>query len=139
MVKAIIFDCFGVLAVPDNSGKVAKNTALLEYIETLKPNFKIGILSNMTDDWVRRDFLNEPEQALFDDMVFSYEVGVAKPAPAIFELACDRLGVEPSQAIMIDDIARYVDAAQETGLRGIVYQNLSQMQQELTALLDTNH
>lgn len=40
---------------------------------------------------------------LVSEVVVSFEHGVAKPDPAIFLLACDRLGVEPAEAIMVGD------------------------------------
>ncbi len=53
-------------------------------------------------------------------MIVSGECGVAKPAPRIFELACDAMGVPPSQAVYIGD-RRDVDAegACAAGLHGI--------------------
>ncbi|WP_415645443.1 HAD family hydrolase [Stackebrandtia soli] len=40
---------------------------------------------------------------LFDHTILSYEVGWAKPEPAIFLDACIRLGVEPGDALMVGD------------------------------------
>jgi HAD superfamily hydrolase (TIGR01509 family) len=40
---------------------------------------------------------------LLDEVVLSYEVGVDKPNPKIFRLACDRLGIEPERALMVGD------------------------------------
>lgn len=55
-----------------------------------------------------------------DDVVASGEVGVAKPDPRIFELACSRLGVAPAAAVYVGD-RLHTDAlgAQAAGLRGI--------------------
>ena len=39
----------------------------------------------------------------FDELVQSYEVGIQKPGPGIFLLACDKLGVEPGRAVMVGD------------------------------------
>lgn len=57
---------------------------------------------------------------LFDTVVDSCEVGIRKPDPAIFRLACERLAVEPAEAVFLDDVARNVTAAVEVGLHGIV-------------------
>ena len=45
----------------------------------------------------RRQALPRPE--LFDVIVFSCEVGLRKPNPAIFRHACERLDVEPTEAL----------------------------------------
>lgn len=40
---------------------------------------------------------------LFDELVLSHEVGILKPDPAIFELACERLGVTPQETMFVAD------------------------------------
>lgn len=114
---------------------IAKNTALLKHIESLKERYKIGLLSNIGTDWIRDDFLTSEEQELFDDMVFSHSVGMTKPNPDIFKLACEHLGVEPAQAVMVDDIEQYCQAAEATGMKSITYANFNQYQQELDTIL----
>jgi putative hydrolase of the HAD superfamily len=186
VIKAIIFDCFGVLTTDlwkefraslpaeqqqpahdinhaydaglisetefikqvreltgRNPGEVEmlpknqtnKNIELLNFIAELRPKYKIGMLSNIASDWVRDSFLTSDEQALFDDMVFSHEVGMTKPDPRIFEIACERLGVEPEDTVLVDDIEQYCMAAQTTGMRTIVYDNFKQLYKDLEQLL----
>jgi HAD superfamily hydrolase (TIGR01509 family) len=36
-------------------------------------------------------------------MILSYEVGLAKPDPAIFHLVCERLGFQPAEIIFVGD------------------------------------
>ncbi|SDI75661.1 Haloacid dehalogenase superfamily, subfamily IA, variant 2 with 3rd motif like haloacid dehalogenase/haloacid dehalogenase superfamily, subfamily IA, variant 3 with third motif having DD or ED/haloacid dehalogenase superfamily, subfamily IA, variant 1 with third motif having Dx(3-4)D or Dx(3-4)E [Frankineae bacterium MT45] len=40
---------------------------------------------------------------LLDELVLSYEVGVMKPDPEIFRIACARIGVEPQSCVMVGD------------------------------------
>src|SRR5665213_2919794 len=61
-----------------------KNEQLLDYIKTLKQNYKIGLLSNIGTSWIEDELLSTKEQLLFDDMIFSYRVGMAKPDPRIY-------------------------------------------------------
>ncbi|QXC62529.1 HAD-IA family hydrolase [Aquihabitans sp. G128] len=42
--------------------------------------------------------------ALFDEVVESSVVGVRKPDPEFYEIACTRLGIEPSEAVFLDDL-----------------------------------
>jgi HAD superfamily hydrolase (TIGR01549 family) len=118
-------------------GEVTKNVPLLDYIRTLKPDYAIGMISNISSNWIRDSFLTPEEQELFDEMVMSHEVGMTKPDPRIFMLACERLRVGPHEAVMIDDIDRYIAAAEGEGLKGIVYQDLQQLKQQLAPLLNT--
>jgi epoxide hydrolase-like predicted phosphatase len=60
-----------------------------------------------------------PLDELFDDVVDSCEVGMRKPNPAIFHLACERLGVTPAQSGFIDDHQGNVAAATAVGMRSI--------------------
>lgn len=60
-----------------------------------------------------------PVDELFDDIVDSSSVGVRKPDAAIYLLACERLGVEPSASLFIDDFQGNVDGAHAAGLRGV--------------------
>jgi putative hydrolase of the HAD superfamily len=119
---------------------VNKNFKLLDYIKTLKPQYKIGLLSNVATSWIRDVFLTKEEQKLFDNMVFSFEVGITKPDPRIFELACERLGVDPKEAVLVDDIEHYCTIARETGMQAIVYEDFTSMKQQLEkSLADSNN
>lgn len=53
---------------------------------------------------------------LVDEVVLLCEVGHAKPAPEIYQLALARLGVAPSDALLIDDQQKYCDGAKSLGM-----------------------
>jgi putative hydrolase of the HAD superfamily len=57
---------------------------------------------------------------LLDDVVFSCAVGLAKPDPRIYELASERLGVEPAQSIFVDDQEPYVAGAVSAGMDAVL-------------------
>ncbi|HRJ06724.1 MAG TPA: HAD-IA family hydrolase [Candidatus Saccharibacteria bacterium] len=188
MIKAIIFDCFGVLTAstydrfyathlndkPDtvmqikaldhasNKGSITMddfykgiaeltnmpeaeirefmsqhepNEELFEYIRTeLKPHYKIGFLSNVADDMMDELFTKE-QQALFDDVILSYQVKWAKPDIEIFELAAERLGVNTDECVFIDDIQRYVDSADIVGMEAVLYTDIQSLKQALKEIL----
>jgi FMN phosphatase YigB (HAD superfamily) len=116
--------------------KSAKNTRLLEYIRTdLKPHYAIGLISNISNNWIRESFLTSDEQALFDAIILSFEVGFTKPDPRIFMLACERLRAAPSEAVLIDDIASYAEAARLQGLQSITYRDFSSFTADLNQIL----
>lgn len=56
---------------------------------------------------------------LFDVFVESSAEGLRKPDPRIYRLACERLGIEPKQAIFLDDIGRNLKPARELGITTI--------------------
>lgn len=58
-------------------------------------------------------------RALFDVFVESTVEGLRKPDPRIYRLVCERLEVEPVEAVFLDDIGRNLKAARELGMTTI--------------------
>ena len=92
---------------------------------------KIGLLSNASRGWTER--LRARGGDLFDDVVVSADVGLAKPDPEVFRLAARRLGVEPATCLMVDDQPQHVESARRTGLRAHLFERARL--DELIALL----
>lgn len=128
MIRAVIFDCFGVLA----DGRI--HTELLEYIaRDLKPRYKIGLLSNTGRDTSARLFT--PDQlALFDAIAVSGETGHLKPAAEAYEAIVARLDVQPNECVFIDDQERHCLGAKAAGLHAIVYRDLGSLKASLEGL-----
>lgn len=81
--------------------------------------YKLGLLSNSSDA-AQEPIGSLGFRALFDDVVLSHEVGLLKPHPAIYQLACERLGVEPRECAFIADGGfGELDAAHEAGMLAI--------------------
>ncbi|WGL53258.1 HAD family phosphatase [Nocardioides sp. BP30] len=76
----------------------------------------------------RFDFL-----ALFEDIVVSGTEGLAKPDPAIYRLAVERIGLPAGQLVFIDDRAENVATARALGMHGIVFTDAETLR---TALAD---
>ena len=57
--------------------------------------------------------------ALFECVIESSEEGIRKPDPRIYQLACDRLGVLPSEAIYLDDLGINLKPARALGMQTI--------------------
>jgi len=188
MIRAVIFDCFGVLATdgwlpykrkyfsadPDlgvQAGELnhafdaghlsyedfAREIAALagvpvetarqqlrhnvpddevfEYIATLKPQYKIGMLSNAGSNWLNEIFTPE-QNALFDTVVLSYETGFIKPEARAYETIAERLGVAPEECVLIDDQQRYVEGAAQVGMPAMLYVGLDELRADLPKLLN---
>jgi FMN phosphatase YigB (HAD superfamily) len=136
MIKALIFDCFGVLYAYTPTGLV-RDEQLISFTQEQRKSYKIALLSNITrsamDEYVS---LQEREQ-LFDAVVLSAEVMMAKPERAIFELTCRRLGVELSEAVMIDDTPTICRVAKTYGMQSVCYKNFDQCKAELAELMSS--
>lgn len=107
------------------------NQELVEVIPMLGKEYKIGLLSNAWDDLRKVLKTRIPIDHLFDDIVISAEVQMGKPDPGIFQLAVKRLGVQPGEAVFIDDVLANVEAARTIGLKAIHYQNNTQLFSDL--------
>ncbi len=76
----------------------------------------IAIVSNTGWD-VRTVFIAHHLDQLVSAYVLSYEIGSVKPARAIFDAACDALGVAANECLMVGDDARTDSGAVAAGLR----------------------
>jgi putative hydrolase of the HAD superfamily len=80
----------------------------------------IGLVSNCTEEvalvWPDTSFAHH-----FDDAVFSATAGLAKPDPAIFRLAAQRLGVAPGECLFVGDGANdELRGAMDTGMTPVL-------------------
>jgi putative hydrolase of the HAD superfamily len=92
----------------------------LAVLPRLRPRYRIALLSN-ADATLRGRLESAGIDRLFDDLVVSAEVKMAKPEPAVFRLAAARLGLAPAECVFVDDWDKNVDAAREVGMRAILY------------------
>lgn len=191
MIKAIIFDCFGVLLADvtrerrnkvaqtdpvaaealeavfekSNRGRITReesarqigeilhadpaevitwvdsgevrNQALIDFIKTLRPNYKLAMLSNVRGRASLDRRFNPGElDELFDVVVASGDIGIIKPEHQIYELTTQKLGVDPEDCIMIDDIQEYCDGAEAVGIKAIRFLSTEQCIADVTALID---
>ena len=111
------------------------NTELASYFGGLRPRYRTALLSNSFVGAREREQERYGFGDITDLIVYSHEVGMAKPDPRIYRLTCERLGVRPKQAVFLDDQADFVDGALETGMRAILYEDNDQAFGDLEAAL----
>lgn len=102
-------------------GKVQRNQTLIDYSQQLRANYKIGLLSNIGSGGMEAFFTAQQRAELFDAVVLSSDVGMAKPDPEIFQLMADRLGVGVEECLMIDDAESNCDGARAAGMQAMMY------------------
>jgi len=95
---------------------------IIEIYKEHFPGAKIVLTTNATTR-LREDLKNQGLGDIFDAIMNSSELGVAKPAHAYFTEVLRRLGVRMDEVIYIDDAAGNVEAARELGIRSHHYQN----------------
>ena len=70
--------------------------------------------------------------ALADTVVISSEVGIRKPSRKIYAIACQRLRINPHQAVMVDDLQQNLDGAARLGIAGVLHTDAADTRKQLT-------
>ena len=108
---------------------------VVDLAERLRRRYRVGLISNAALDL--EDILRDDLQIdhLFEVVVNSARVGVAKPDPRIFRLAAERMGLEPAACLHIDDRWPNVHGAREAGFQAIHYDgDYAVLERELRSL-----
>jgi HAD superfamily hydrolase (TIGR01509 family) len=98
---------------------------------------RVAVVSNIPWD-IRTVFRANDVEDLVDEYVLSYVEGVMKPDPKIFLTACQRLGVEPADALMVGDNWEADGGAERVGIPTALVDHLpvDQRPHSLTLTLD---
>jgi epoxide hydrolase-like predicted phosphatase len=91
-----------------------------------------GLVSN---SWGVRRYPRPLLGELFDGIVISGELGIRKPAPRMYELGAERIGVEPAACVYVDDLPFNLKPAQELGMATIHHVQATETIAELERLL----
>ena len=112
---------------------VAPRPAMLDAIRCIRAR---GLLAGaITNNWIAEDGGTSVLRPHFDAFVESAVVGVRKPDPRIFHLACDGLGVAPHESVFLDDIGLNLKAAKALGMTTIKVGEVDAALAELQGLL----
>ncbi len=111
------------------------NTELIGYARRLRPRYRTGILSNSFVGAREREQAAYGFEDLVDEIVYSHECGMSKPDPASYALACERLGVSPTQVVFLDDYEPYVAGARLAGMQAVLYRDNAQAIGDMEKLL----
>jgi len=128
------------LAIVDELNKwdarmwTTQNPAMLAWQQRLKDTGLLtAILSNMGDsvlarierefDWIHR----------FDALVWSFQLHMAKPDPAIYRYMLKELGTQPEETLFLDDRLVNVEAARALGMQAIEFSNVERLRRDLVA------
>ena len=96
--------------------------------------YKVAILTNNIPEWESIWTATIPID-WFDAVVDSCVVGCRKPRPEIYRLTCARLGVEPTEAVFLDDMAQNVEGARAVGMDAVLVDDVREALAELDEIL----
>jgi putative hydrolase of the HAD superfamily len=102
--------------------------------EQLSRTNRLGLISNT--DKIHVAYLEATYDffRFFPVRMYSCSVGASKPDPLIYREALRGCKVQAQDAIYVDDVPAFVQAAESLGIRGIHYQSPQQLNETLTAL-----
>jgi len=105
-----------------------------ELFEKLSKKYRLALLSNTDPIHVaymesRYDFF-----PYFPARVYSCAVGASKPSPIIFQEALRACRIRAEEAVYVDDIEGYVDAARRLGMLGVHFRSAEQLRSDLQAI-----
>jgi putative hydrolase of the HAD superfamily len=130
--RPISLDGYGKLLM----GELEPNEPLLaRYRELRGQGVRLAILTNNVREWhyIWRTGFKIDE--LFELVVDSAFEGTRKPEPRIYEITLERLGLEASDSVFIDDVEVNVTAARDLGFHAIHFRDTPQALSELDALI----
>src|SRR5260370_34209915 len=104
------------------------------FLEKLSRNYRLALLSNTDPIHMSHAEARFPFFRFFPNRIYSYHVGACKPDPVIYGEALRACKVRAAEAVYIDDVAAYAEAAQRLGMTGIVFQSPEQLHSDLRSL-----
>ena len=119
----------------------APRPRMIEALRSCKQHFRVGAITNnmkpasgsppAVEDPTRAKIMDSA-MSLFEVIVESSVEGVRKPDPAIYRIACERLGVEPARTVFLDDLGINLKPARAMGMHTIKVLNEDQALSELS-------
>ncbi len=102
------------------------NVELFAWFRRLRPRCRTGILSNSFVGAREREQERYGFHQACDVVVYSHEVGLAKPDPEAYALTAWRLGVCPEQIVLLDDTPVAIDGARAAGWHAVQFATTEQ-------------
>ena len=104
------------------------------FLEKLGKKYRLAVLSNTDPLHVAHIEKSYGFLSLFPTRIYSCRLGASKPDAVIYKEALQACKVKAREAVYVDDVPAYAEAASQLGMRGIVFQSPEQLQSDLKAL-----
>jgi len=114
------------------------NAPLAAYFSSLRPRYQTALLSNSFAGARSREQERYHFDGMTDLLIYSHEEWIAKPERRIFELTCERLGMQPAEIAFLDDVKPNVAAARELGLHAILFKETKEAIADVQACLQAS-
>jgi putative hydrolase of the HAD superfamily len=116
---------------------------MVDALKKVKTRYRIACLTNNMPHGHGPAMTGSPERAkavadviaLFEVVVESSKVGVRKPEPAFYERACGLLGIQPHEAVFLDDLGINLKPAAAMGMQTIKVEDPDKALRDLGAII----
>jgi putative hydrolase of the HAD superfamily len=116
-----------------------QNEQVWQLVLKLKKEFKTALLSNNIHELVAKIENEIDLEKYFNLTVFSNHLPFIKPEPQIYSYCLEKLNVHPSESIFIDDKIKNVEAANNLGINGILFEDYQKLIKDLELILGKNY
>ncbi|EDX65558.1 MULTISPECIES: HAD family hydrolase [Bacillus] len=92
----------------------------IHFLNHIKKHFEVGIITNGSTQRQKAKIINTNLNNYFDTIIISEEVGFSKPDKRIFELALNKLNVQPENTLFVgDDLEKDIAGPQNANIKGV--------------------
>jgi putative hydrolase of the HAD superfamily len=106
------------------------NRSMIGFIEESRRNVeKLAIISNMMRDTLAYMKSHFEWLKIFDEQIYSCEIGINKPDIRIFEFCLRSLDISPQACLFVDDSQKNVLGAVKSGMNVVYYKSFAQFSQ----------
>ncbi|MDP2923526.1 MAG: HAD family phosphatase [Candidatus Omnitrophota bacterium] len=111
-----------------------KNRCVYNLVQRLKEHYKVALLTNINSlhfDYLKKNF---PVFDAFHHIIASYEVGLRKPHPLIYQKTLELLNVLAQDAFYTDDRAELIEKAKDLGIKSFHFQNTEKLKEDFLSV-----
>ncbi len=119
------------LIAQDVASWATVNDRMVELLEELSATTRLALLSNIPDDIASHYIKCHKWLDIFEVRAFSNYIGHAKPESEAYKWCLAELGIEPDQALFVDDRMENIRAAERIGIRGHLFESPERLIQSL--------
>lgn len=116
MIKAIIFDMYGTIV--EDSRRVVAEAA--DVLAELNGEFRLALCTSCGRSSAERILGSFDLADFFEVMVCDEDVSRSKPDPECYELTVEKLGLEASECLVVEDSEAGLHAAKEAGMQVVI-------------------
>lgn len=100
------------------NANIRPTPGIVDILELLTNSYRLSVISNFTPE-LEEVLEGAGLRKYFEKVINSALVGIRKPDPEIFRIACTSVNVEPEHALLIDDKQENVEGAINFGMKAI--------------------